>query len=502
MIKKILWLLTFVWLTINCMYWDVIQWPNYTFISQTFPLNQNVTVSDLQWNSFIFRKNANFEYWTNWNKVFSFYGGDTALYPSLRTFFRTVDTWNVKWLYNINSCEGWYSCSNIHTAIQAQWFVKSFCLTWYLGICDSYSYDAWLFYNWQDYSNPDSLTFVSGYKWITDSYRNYQYAYLCFNYQSFNKSACFYFNRAYPTSNWQNWKAYWYNPFWNDLSLAEFKNFITTSPFQWNWQSNSNSDWSTSVVFNNSTIQDVVDYFEQNPNYRFSKEICYVWTNDLTSPYWTSWLSYTYWKWKTIFELYESIYWTWHTDENVWVWINSRILNWQQWFLTSPEKRLYLADYTGWNLVLRYENLTFPFANKPVAIYFMTNELMDNHVGDDWNQWYQFAVYCDYVLNWENAEEITKDYVKNNIETFIDTRNKNVWKYQNPGWDVNSWFWSRLGVYDNTWDKQDFTSNFKNFFNKWTWQFDNYDNSLTAIIPDYILGFLVLLLLFKFLKRF
>ena len=501
MIKKILWLLTFVWLSINCMYWTL-------YTRQTFPLNQNVTVGDLQWNSFIFRQNANFEYWSNSNKLVSYYGD--WLYPDLRTFF-WYNSWDTKWLYSIVSCEGWYSCSNIHTSIMAQWFVKSFCLTWYNDVCASQSYDAWLFYNWNDYSNPDSLT-IEGWYHESNTTQSWQWFTLCFNYQSFNKSACFYFDRAYPNSNWQNSLWFAYNPFWNDLSLAEFKNWITTSPFHWNWNSGGGG-WTT-VVFNDMTVKDVTDYFEQNQNYWRTPELCKVWTNNLTSPYWTTGINYEYWKWKNIFELYDSIYWSWRTDEKVWIWLNSRMINWKQWFLTSPEKRLYLASFDWSTLILNYDNLTFPFANNPVAIYFMTNELMDHNVWNDWNLGYEFAVYCDYVINWEDAEEITKDYVKNNIENYIWNRNENNWKYQKPTYS-NSWFWQRLEnwSWNDTWNSVNFKDNFKKFYEKLTSVIDNIEwvdvsnNTRRSvrwsnpIVPTYILWFLVLIIFFKFLKR-
>lgn len=488
MIKKILWLLVTVCFSFGFMFAD--------YFYQTFPVNQLTQVQDTQHDYFQFNTNVNFLYGSSSNKVFSFYG--SGLYPSLWNLFR-ANNWNNKELYVMSSCEGWYDCQNIHTSIKLQWFVKNFCLTWYLDICESNNLDIWLFYNGSDYANPTSMTVYGWYLTSPGSTnRNWQYFGVCFNYQSFEKSACIRFDRAYSNNNVQNSLNFAYNPFWNDIP-SDIQWYITTSPFNYSPSPNVTNP---RVVYNNTTHQDIIDYFEQNNNYWFEPSICYVWTNDLTSPYWTSWLSFTLWEGKTIFQLYESIYWTWKDNNSVWVWLNSWAINWDQWFLTSPDRRLYLADYTGWKLVLRYEDLTFPFANKPVAIYFMTNNLMDYNLGSDWNQWYQVAVYCDYILNWDNAEDIDKDYLKNNIENFIDNRNKNVWQYQNPGWDVNSWFWARLWVYDNSWDKQDFTSNFKNFFNKWTSQFDNYENSLTAIIPEYILWFLLLIMLFKFLRKF
>ena len=71
------------------------------------------------------------------------------------------------------------------------------------------------------------------------------------------------------------------------------------------------------------------------------------------------------------------------------------------WFKTVSDERLYMAQY-NWpdqNVTYIYSWFTFPFENKPVAIYFMADLLSEEYITES-SQWENIVFYCDMKLNY------------------------------------------------------------------------------------------------------
>ena len=266
--------------------------------------------------------------------------------------------------------------------------------------------------------------------------------------------------------------------------------------------------WSSVTV--ESDVSKSIKYFEDL--YNWDQGMCYVWTNNLTAPYWTAWISFDFWTGDTIFSLFYSLY-SWFGDnriQNVWRFINTWLINYKQWFEKPNWNIQFLASYAGpWNNVeYIYTWFTFPFKDNPVAIYFMANLLNDQYSRYQ-TQWEEMAYYCYMKLNKQAIEDgdLSFEDIQNSVTPAI---NNNINTYNNevlPKWRVGyqvpnlSWsIWGDVVSWNNYQWTLDPTTIFDQLYNNvfslvWNW------SSRTWILPDWIVFPLLFLILFRIMKH-
>lgn len=280
---------------------------------------------------------------------------------------------------------------------------------------------------------------------------------------------------------------------WNCLEELTNLWYVWESPFVWGgW------GWSSSVVPAPSTY-----YYEylKNRYWRVEND-CKVWTN-LTAMWWDS-VNFDYWSWADIFELYDSLYWTWSWTDyivKVWTWINWRLLNYNYWFNWSNN----CYQYYSWGQIYSDCSYTnFPFAWQKTAIYFMTDLLNSKGVNSDWNLGYEFAVFCDYALHWENASPIKEgSALLSNINNYYNYEQLLLW--DGPRMDFEKFFGT--GDWYNDWEEENYDLNLDKLMDKFTSFTDMFTDyfirpfNWEPILPRYIIVALILILLFRlFLK--
>ena len=345
------------------------------------------------------------------------------------------------------------------------------------------------------------------------------YPYFCFIYDSLDYSFCVSNDIHNQQLSDNVWNKYLEKKVGAEIynSPSELVNYLTTtywlteSPITV-WGGGGSSDWTYIPL--DSDVDMVINYYEQR-GYRES--MCYVWTDNLTATFWDTGISFNEWNWESIFWLYNSIYsWFWNNIiQNVWKFINVRDINYWQWFYCEWENcPRWLAELT-WNDVninLIYTWLTFPFANKPVAIYFMASNLSETYNID--THWLDVAFYCYSKLNRDSIADWSIDYSDIREKAWswvlnkVDTYNQYLIDYYTPKWTFQvptSWefwdsFWS-WGDYSSD-NSQSISSSFSDFFTKFTNVFQGYSPAYSVwIIPDWIIFPLIFLILFRIMKH-
>lgn len=518
MIKKLLWsviwILTLFWFSYWFQFFDVSldKIPSYW--------NSNYEIWVLKKWDFItnYLNTSKGVFWYTDKLFIWWFGGSLYWYDYTSSLNAHSETKNLQWFVQYyRSCDSLFSSGDAFSNCSAlqQFDFYDEVITNYLW---SMTYGDMVYFDyWWDYNS-------CGYQC---HYYQYQ-GNLCFSHSWFDSSLCFYVSEMNRTLSSHPSVAPLKDSLWLSDNLTMWSipyDYIWRSPaVDVIWNSTGGTVVSWNIVTNETTYNDLITYYEQSPFYKYDKKICYVWTNDLTSVY-TDWIRYYEWKWKNIFELYNHLYWTWNTwIHEVSTFINSWWINYMTWFEWENRDHngdvMYNSVYTTTWSYLIWDNLTNPFLTNLSAIYFMAS-----NVTSYWSyatQWEDIATYCYYKL-WTSEE----DWFENNWLTNITDdsnpvlrQNAGIWSevvnktyneyradYQLPSQDdnfgdYNSWFWSKLGVYDNTWQKVDFSSSFKSFYSKFTEKLDQATWLSTSWrIPDYILWFLVLIVLFHILKK-
>lgn len=364
-------------------------------------------------------------------------------------------------------------------------------------------------YDWKDFDyNPD---------------RNNGALLVCFSSQFYNKSMCFWITRytywsdcVYPwlcvtSSNQRLFSWYWVALPWGFENL--YRQVLNDSPWSNNnfdpWTSDSFSTWNTVLL--PDTLDWDISFYENN--FWFNENMCYVWTDDLTSVYWTNWIEFQEWTWSTIYALYYSLYNSFWSNKihNVWSFINVRLMNYATWFKTIAEERWYMAKYNGpdQNVTYTYTWFTFPFANQPVAIYFMSDLLSEVYISEE-SMWEHIVYYCDLKLNYENYKNWSLDF--EDVSDLVDPRikdrireynNRNIpWKdwYSYP-WTWSIWDWLMQSWYNIPKDLNP-SDLFSDYYEKINWLFKNFNavNSVW-IIPRWIIYPMLFLILFRIIRH-
>lgn len=283
---------------------------------------------------------------------------------------------------------------------------------------------------------------------------------------------------------------------WLSIDPVEFDtSLLWTSP----WTSDISwggdlSDWWVELWSSESAIL----YFESK--YWWDKSICYAWIDNLTAVYGDS-VSFQEWTWLSIFQVFSGLYWNSDLDK-VYVWLNSWLINYDQWYERSEP--LYLSNYNSWSnqVDLYYTWFTFPFANNPVAIFFLTDNIYNR--SEYKTQWSEVVSYCNLKINDWTFEEIIDQAVKDNINT--NTQLVNINKWLNPDWSrrefVNVWAfltsWTDLAFSWNTTIK----NTLKNFFEGMDQSLSVVDiNTSNRILPTWLVTAFLFVVLFKLLRK-
>ena len=145
------------------------------------------------------------------------------------------------------------------------------------------------------------------------------------------------------------------------------------NPSVYTWSDNNNST--------NISDNDYVKYYQENPNYNFTADMCWIGTTDLTSNYWSN-VAFHQWSWYTIFQFYSQLYWNTFKLSDVDTWLNSWLVNFNTFFRWynrySDWTPYYVLRYNWiWNLVIDKSNLTNPFIDNKIAYYFMSSNICD-----------------------------------------------------------------------------------------------------------------------------
>lgn len=482
MIKKILWFLTFILLSISFS-------SAYTCNSSTFcydiPFGVSPEEMDYSWKYI----------WTVVDNAFNF-SSNYFNYTALRSnnLERKLNYWwQSDWLYytsiywNLSSPKNWkinwyYVCSQIPYMQTAYRTLSS------ANFCTYHAWfsDLWTYLNWSDNYSVSCWSSTSYTNCMVCVYKQWDWNYICID--------------NWNTSNNDN----------KFLEITQIETLATLNPFVSvsNIPDYTFTGWSTIDI--RSDIDDYIQFYEDNFNWDIN--MCYVWTYDTWSVYGTPWIDFIYWSWNTIYWLYYWIYNTFWSNRihNVGAFVNTYLLNYATWFETPAQERLYQATY-NWpdqNVTYIYTWFTFPFADKSVAIYFMSDLLSTRYITES-SQGENIVFYCDMKLNYENYKnwslsftwllDMVDNKIKDRIEDWKD------WGLPWTGWysvPDNTWFWStQIVSWYNIPNDLNPTSLFQDTFSKLTNLVKSFTPTWSWIIPWWILYPMIFLILFRMLRH-
>ena len=321
---------------------------------------------------------------------------------------------------------------------------------------------------------------------------NYTYWYasakVCISSHSLQQSVCFYEEALRPNSDIMDltWSI-WIPPKTDFQNLLSYY-YDNSSPaiwWGWNWWDYSNVWWTT-VNYNWWNIgltcsnKTAINYYESKG---FTNRLCYWWLSDFST---TTWVVPFAWQWLWVYEVYSwtkylTIYWdsistakSYESRFNYWRYFYKQYQAWDspQWispFLNTPTVLLtYFAFVqTYWSSfsnsdILDYCNLKLytPSLNLPYS-------------------WDNKDKICSSLWNWNWVSNISWDSVLVWNDLFWDSDNS---------WNVNVYNW-------NT-----FIDSFLNTV-KTEWNIPTKSDFWLGYLPQYILTFMCLLILFRFLQH-
>lgn len=490
MIKKyILWLFV-LWLSFISFSFGGIVWTNYaeyevdevfyTFSSASYRNWQNIaTYIDNQ---------LNFHSSINWEDYNIFGYPDTWYWEYYNVLvWSAVSPWKFNLIQSYNSPKSAISTSLIRCDYS-------------LGSPDLVSVDRCS--NSTSVSIDDfvSIAESSSLSRIVFNSRVYQYLglRLCYVFNSNDYAYCL----LLPNNNWYGWTSFSSSSL-SLVNTTSASSFVWSTNVQYVWlspivsSSNSNIDY---TIYQDFTTSDDVLYFYQN-YWGWDFDICYLWTNDMS-------VNYTWWfvrnSWYTIFDLYSYLNnWNVATVNNTYPLINSIVNNYKTYDerdLTSLDSRYTYQSFIS-PITLNYYWLNYnPFDNFPFAMYSYGAKLYKRY-NYTLNNWEDVAVYCSAVLsspdefediiNWTWVSQVIKDRINSISNSLIDI------KYPVLTWQ----FWLGLWIDNNL----TIESWFNTFFDRWSSNLSEWWNNIwsdwSSIVPDYIVLFLLLVVLFRILRK-
>lgn len=327
----------------------------------------------------------------------------------------------------------------------------------------------------------------------SNSYSDYPVSF-CFSSSYYHSSICI---------NEMRRNNYFTDSLWLPSKLT-FDNINTSilwnppsSSSSWGWNYENNNGW-----IDLFTPSSALNYYETR--YWFNKNICYVGVDSMNY-IWGDSVSFNEGAWLTIFEAFNSLYWNTDLDK-VYVWINNWILNYEQRFWNDWNP-MYLSNYNSWTnqVDIYYDNLSFPFAWNPVAVYFMSDYIEQvawNSLYDP--SWSAVVSYCNLKINDWTFEQIIDQSDKTNITKY--TENFNINKWLNADWtEKDYWVWLSSWVeLAFSWD-----TSLKNSLKEFLDETENNISSLKDIsdsivwhiLPVWIITPFVFFALFRFIRK-
>lgn len=499
MIKKILWLLVF---------WFVIFWFTNAFQVPVW-LWYIESSYDSQFELAVLKK---WKFLTNflWTTKPMF-----ALDKDSFVFWSSYDPNRMLYLYDKQS----YECLNSNHTVVTQWYINEFksCdeFTWSVNSptnCSStQNFSREVVWNFLRTITTDDWVYYSHYIWGEWYCRWFYYNFdICFSSTELHKALCFTVSHTAEGSAW------WSNPFywlWESLGLsdAEFSTInlsLLGDPPLYQWEATQVESWNIVSDPDVTTNWDVVEFFQNGRDWDY--DLCYLWTDYLWSDFSGD---YVNWQWLTIFEWYSQLYtWTavadpyatvWSTSTmNVGAWLNTIMNNYYTQMFTRQDYDEFSCGgdclhYSFWwpnGLTSINTWYYYSWTNWRPSVEFGWAALAVNKYKQVLNEWDYIAAYCkaflSYSLNTE-YEWVIPNSLINNINNYKDSRDNN----NSTDWQVPSWSWFMF-----TWSS-DFWESARNFYAKITEKLNTDWFKSFWIIPDYILWFLALILLFKFLKK-
>ena len=337
------------------------------------------------------------------------------------------------------------------------------------------------------------------------------------DYYYFDYSRWWWWRWTFCISSHEIWKSFCFNfntsnGFNNTLELETWLNFdsfptsVLENPpsyISWWWDEWWNS-WSWDLVWIAlSSTGGAIDFYENRV--WLNKDICYVGVNSMSILYWTSWISFNQGGGLTIFDAFQTLYWSTWLNE-VYVWINNWLLNYEQWFWNDWNP-MFLSNYNSWTnqVDIYYDNLTFPFANNPVAVYFMASYIEQVFANWLYNpSWSAVVSYCNLKINNWTFEEIIDNSDKVSINNYIEK--ENIYKWLNSDWtEKDYWAWLSSWVeLAFSWD-----TSLKNSLKEFLDEAENNISSLKDIsdsitwhiLPVWIITPFVFFALFRFIRK-
>lgn len=504
-LKKIIRYLKYIALVLLWAAW-LLSFSNAASFTDQFNLNQETQVNNSNY-TFTLKWWTNFSS-NNWWKVFWYQWSSINYY-----MFRNNDK-----LYTAKR-------SRSSSKISRQWYIPYFCyfdhqinkndnivpvMQW--NNCNSWTQIPWYSFYWFDQWSAQYL--------LVSEFQSVQLDF-CFVYS--NKSYCSFITNA--PSNW-TWELDLPKPNTSDLAdlwtaWDNLKSYYQSSPFSnvVNIQVPVGS-WVDWYNYNSTTTWDLIDYFEWSDFYKFTPDICYIWTRDLVSVY-EDRIPYYQWTWYTIFDFYWKLFNVNSFDiTQVWSFINTRYINYSTWFLwlnrTANGDPLYNAYYTYWSWFWldQWSWLTSPFTNNLAAFYFLWSTTYDLLPWLTTTPWEEIATYCYKKLQttkWTPSNDWSSYNINDNHNPAYDS---NAWAYTEryKRYNINrSWAdsiqsqsrdWTPLDYFEGDWSF-DFNWFFSNAFNKFKNTFWNMSPSDFWVwaLPWYIILFLIAIIFFRFLSH-
>lgn len=420
-------------------------------------------------NNLIQRK---YFWWNNWLPYFYFYYSNWS----------TTKKWS--WIF-----KRYYLCDVITSASSSSTSISN---------CNSDERWDWSFAS--DFFNSITASDYWGYKNNSNSSSAFS---ICFSSASYWKSVCF---EAFDDNSSDFFISVSMD---SNIDYIDFPNSLLWDPpwrstsGWWNWWDNWWWSSSLTVWITPWTVDSALNYYEKY--YWWDSSICYAWVNSLSYLYWQNWVSYHEWNGLSIFDIYYQLYWTWDSKEDMLLyssrWLNSWLINYHERFDTSWNPS-WLAYYNSWTHLVDYQfdNLGFPFANQPVAFYFLADNIQWQT--EQITQWEEVVSYCNIKINSWTYDEIIWSANKYNINSYTEQWNTNVWL--NPDWTKHEytgaflWSWVNLAFSWNVSIK----NTLKNFFDELNKSINIVWNVTTSsILPNWLFVAFLTVVLFKFLRK-
>lgn len=480
MIKKyLLWLFSLLLIPSFSSAYDI-PWI-WAFQDSVFVISENYDITTTYW----------------WIDTFNWF------YTEYSFWWANVDRYWFGWLddklYMVSFSHNWRNDR------ARQWFFDWYCRSDLNASCSSFNLPISEFYDamWAGFSS------FSVSRW--SSY--WDVLIFCFSNDSYNYCLGLSPRTDYPASP-TSWDLNF------DISYLSYEKFKQIS--WWNSPFISSSsvvlpDYWYSVNMN-TDLDKYIRYYETRFNW--DENICYVWTNDVTTLYPSENMSFILWSWNSIFWLYYNMYNTYWDNiiVNVWRFINTWLINYREQYFD----RSWMIAYYDWpwtKVRIWYDYTWNYFDWFPFAIYWMTTFLynyynVDNRVYNTQSDWLDVSYYCYLKLNYDRLKENETDFkdIENMFpdedkEVVKDYYNRNIWNKENEGGfsvpDLNwTWSWADVSSWHVLPDDLSPVNLFKDFFSRITWTIDKFNpNNDNPLVPVWITRPLLFLVLFRIFKH-